>query len=63
MSGNWEGYREFHPKGKRSDWVVVYHIEEDKLVLYDTGDTKTMVLDDTGTHDEIFGNYYQKVGM
>lgn len=55
LKGRWKGYREFHPYGKRHNWVVVYHIENDNLVLDAVGDGRILVLDDTGTHDEVFG--------
>ena len=55
LKGKWKGHREFHPYGKRHNWVVVYHIENDNLVLDAVGDDRILVLDDTGTHDEVFG--------
>ncbi len=39
LTGNWSGFREFHME---SDWVVVYRIDEDEVVL---------VLVRTGSHD------------
>jgi len=43
LSGNYAGFRECHIK---PDWLLIYKIEQDILVL-------TMV--DTGTHSELFG--------
>ena len=42
LSGNYEGFRECHIK---PDWLLVYLVEDDILVL-------TLV--DTGTHSDIF---------
>lgn len=56
LKGEWKNHREFHPYGHHHDWVVVYHIEGDKIVLDATGDKKTLVLDATGSHDEVFGS-------
>lgn len=55
LKGEWKEHREFHPYGRHHDWIVVYHIEGNKLVLDATGDQSTFVLDRTGSHDEIFG--------
>ena len=42
LSGNWKGYRECHIQ---SDWLLIYQIFEDKLILSLTG---------TGTHSDLF---------
>ena len=42
LSGNFAGFRECHIK---SDWLLVYLIEDDVL---------TLTLVDTGTHSDIF---------
>lgn len=34
LRGPWKGHRDFHVQG---DWVVIYRIENDSLVLVDTG--------------------------
>ena len=43
LSGNWAGHRECHIQ---PDWLLVYRIEDDVLVL-------TLVR--TGTHSDLFG--------
>lgn len=43
LTGNWIGYRECHIQ---PDWLLVYHIEDDVLVL---------TLTRTGTHSDLFG--------
>lgn len=43
LSGDWEGYRECHIQ---PDWLLVYRIEDDLLVL---------ILARTGTHSDLFG--------
>lgn len=43
LSGNWAGYRECHIQ---PDWLLVYCIEDDVLVL---------TLSRTGTHSDLFG--------
>ena len=43
LTGNWTGHRECHVQ---SDWLLVYRIENDILVL---------TLTRTGTHSDIFG--------
>lgn len=43
LSGNWTAYRECHIQG---DWLLVYRIENDVLVL---------TLARTGTHADLFG--------
>ena len=43
LSGNWIGHRECHIQ---PDWLLVYRIDEDILVL---------TLTRTGTHSDIFG--------
>lgn len=43
LSGNWNGYRECHIL---PDWLLVYRIENDVLVL---------TLARTGTHSDLFG--------
>lgn len=43
LSGNWSGYRECHIQ---PDWLLVYCIEDDVLVL---------TLARTGTHSDLFG--------
>ncbi|KAB7788599.1 type II toxin-antitoxin system YafQ family toxin [Bifidobacterium cebidarum] len=42
LTGNWNGYRELHIEG---DWLLVYFIDGDGLVL---------VLTRTSTHDELY---------
>ena len=42
LHGNWKGYRESHIQ---SDWLLVYKIEKDILVL---------TLTRTGTHSDLF---------
>lgn len=42
LSGNWAGYHECHVQ---PDWLLVYHLEQDLLVL---------VLTRTGTHSDLF---------
>lgn len=42
LTGNWKGYRECHIQ---SDWLLVYKIEDDVLLLTLTG---------TGTHSDLF---------
>ncbi len=43
LSGNWNGHRECHIL---PDWLLIYRIEEDVLVL---------ILTRTGTHSDLFG--------
>jgi mRNA interferase YafQ len=43
LSGEWIGYRECHIQ---PDWLLIYHIENDVLVL---------ALSRTGTHADLFG--------
>lgn len=43
LSGNWAGHRECHIQ---PDWLLVYRIEDDVLVL---------TLTRTGTHSDLFG--------
>ena len=43
LSGNWAGHRKCHIQ---SDWLLVYRIENDILVL---------TLARTGTHSDLFG--------
>ena len=42
LTGNWSGYRDCHIE---PDWILIYRIEEDSLVLLATR---------TGTHSDIF---------
>lgn len=42
LSGNWDGHRECHIQ---PDWLLVYYIENDVLVL---------TLTRTGTHSDLF---------
>jgi len=42
LSGNWIGHRECHIQ---SDWLLIYRIEGDDLIL---------VLTRTGTHSDLF---------
>lgn len=44
LSGDWIGHRECHIQ---PDWLLVYRIEDDVLVL---------TLARTGTHSDLFGN-------
>lgn len=43
LAGNWVGHRECHIE---PDWLLVYYIEDDVLVL---------TLTRTGTHSDLFG--------
>ena len=43
LTGNWAGYRECHIQ---PDWLLIYRIEDDVLVL---------TLTHTGTHSDLFG--------
>ena len=43
LTGNWSGYRECHIL---PDWLLIYRMEEDVLVL---------TLTRTGTHSDLFG--------
>ena len=43
LTGDWVGYRECHIQ---SDWLLIYRIEDDVLVL---------TLSRTGTHSDLFG--------
>lgn len=43
LSGNWAGHRECHIQ---PDWLLVYHIDDNVLVL---------TLTRTGTHSDLFG--------
>lgn len=43
LTGDWVGHREFHIL---SDWLLVYRIDDDVLVL---------TLARTGTHSDLFG--------
>lgn len=43
LTGNWTGHRECHVL---PDWLLIYRIEEDVLVL---------TLSHTGTHSDLFG--------
>jgi len=43
LTGNWVGHRECHIQ---PDWLLIYRIEEDVLVL---------TLAHTGTHSDLFG--------
>lgn len=43
LTGNWAGHRECHI---RPDWLLIYHIEDDALVL---------TMSRTGTHSDLFG--------
>ena len=43
LTGNYKGFRECHIK---PDWLLVYAINEEILIL---------VLSDTGTHADLFG--------
>lgn len=44
LTGQWAGFRELHIEG---DWLLVYFIDGDELVL---------VLTRTGTHDELYSS-------
>ena len=43
LTGNWRGHRECHIQ---SDWLLIYRVENDVLVL---------TLSRTGTHSDLFG--------
>ena len=45
LTGDWVGHRECHIQ---PDWLLIYRIEEDVLVL---------TLSRTGTHSDLFGKY------
>ena len=51
LSGKWKDHRSFHPHGHDDDWIVIYHIDPDTVVI-----DATMVLDRTGTHTDIYGH-------
>ena len=42
LNGEYKGFRECHIK---SDWLLIYHIDNDELILY---------LTRTGTHSDLF---------
>lgn len=44
LTGNWRGHRECHIQ---PDWLLIYRIEDDVLVL---------TLSRTGTHSDLFAN-------
>lgn len=44
LTGNWAGHRECHIA---PDWLLIYKIEDDVLVL---------ILTRTGTHSDLFSN-------
>lgn len=44
LSGEWVGHRECHIL---SDWLLIYRVEDDVLVL---------TLNDTGSHSDLFDN-------
>lgn len=48
LTGSWSGYRELHIEG---DWLLVYFIDGDGLVL---------VLTRTSTHDELYSTRTSK---
>ena len=56
LSGIWKGHRSFHPYGHNDDWIVIYHIEGDTIVLDSTNDESSIVLDRTGTHSDVYGS-------
>ncbi len=43
LTGDWVGFRECHIQ---PDWILIYHIRNDKLVL---------TLSRTGNHSDLFG--------
>ncbi len=43
LSGNWTGFKECHIT---PDWLLIYQIDGDELILY---------LTRTGTHSDLFG--------
>ena len=45
LTGNWRGHRECHIQ---PDWLLIYRIEDDVLVL---------TLSRTGTHSDLFGKW------
>lgn len=63
LTNNLSGHRAFHPRGRSHNWVVIYHYSDGKLVLddvrkSDNPDDLALVIDDTGTHDEVYGENY-----
>ena len=63
LTQNLSGHRAFHPRGRNHNWVVMYHYTDGKLILDDmrkseNPDDLTVVIDDTGTHDEVYGENY-----
>ena len=44
LKGKWQGYRECHIE---PDWLLIYQKDKDVLIL---------ILADTGTHAELFGD-------
>jgi mRNA interferase YafQ len=49
LKGNYKGCQECHIGGPRSDWLLIYQITGDKLIL------KLMR---TGSHSELFSSTY-----
>ncbi|MFT8407085.1 MAG: type II toxin-antitoxin system YafQ family toxin [Liquorilactobacillus nagelii] len=45
-SSSWKGYRELHVDGPRGDWLLIYKIEQQELIL-------TLVR--TGSHKDFLG--------
>lgn len=56
LKGRWKGHREFHPYGHNSDWVVIYHLEGTAMVLDNTSDEQTLMMDRTGSHSDVFSS-------
>ena len=56
LQGVWSSFREFHPYGRHHDWVVIYHLDDNRIVLDDTGSEEILHLDATGSHDDVFGD-------
>lgn len=43
LKGDWQGYLELHVNGRKSDWLLVYRLEENIAIFVRTG-----------SHDELF---------
>lgn len=56
LQGRWNKHRSFHPYGHDDDWIVIYHIDGNTLVLDGASDESAIVLDRTGTHSDVYGS-------
>lgn len=59
LSGNFSGCTELHIGHKRSDWLLIYRVVGDTVKFEDT----YVVLENTGTHDECFGDIHIVDGL